>query len=85
VVSVPTMCIRIPAGASDFTLHQNCPDGLWGSLRLLFSECQGSLGVMWLGHVVYHSPLSSTGVKNEWRYNSASSVCLHGVDRATFL
>jgi hypothetical protein len=31
-------------------------------------------------------PLSSTKVKNEWNYNSASPLRLHGVDRdVTFL
>jgi len=38
---------------------------------------------MWLGHEVKHSSPSSAEVKSEW--SSASPVCLHGVDRDSFI
>jgi hypothetical protein len=42
-------------------------------------------GVMWLGHEVNLSTPSSARVKNEWSYTPASPICLHGVDRDSFI
>jgi len=38
-------------------------------------------GVRRREHEVNHSPPSIAEVKNEWRYTSASPICLHGVGR----
>jgi hypothetical protein len=37
-----------------------------------------------VGHEVDHSPPSSVEFKNEWCYDSALLVCLHGVYRDSF-
>ena len=41
-------------------------------------------GATWPGREVYHSPLSSARVKNEWSCTSASHIHLLGMDRGSF-
>jgi hypothetical protein len=43
-----------------------------------------SLGVKWPGHEVDHSHPPTANVKNEWRYTSTHTTCLHGVDSDNF-
>jgi hypothetical protein len=58
------------------------PDNLWIRPSPLFSGYWDSFpGLKRPGCEVDHSPLSTAGVKNEWRYSPASPVCLNGVDR----
>ena len=37
------------------------------------------------GREVYHSPLTSTKVKNEWSYTSTPPLCLYCVDSDTLI
>jgi len=60
-----------------------CPDWLWGPPSFLFIAYRGSLlGVQWLGHEIYHSPVSGAEVKNEWNCTS-TPLCPHGMDNET--
>ena len=46
---------------------------------LLFSGYHAScLGMKWGGGEVNHLALPTAEVKNEWRYSSTTSVCIHG-------
>jgi hypothetical protein len=42
-------------------------------------------GIMCLGHEVNYSPSFRAEVKNEWSYTPSSPICLHGVDRDSFI
>jgi hypothetical protein len=71
---------RIAVAARDFFSSPECPDWLWGPPSFLFSAYWGSfLGVQWLGHEIYHSPVSGAEVKNEWSCTSAP-LCPHDMD-----
>jgi hypothetical protein len=59
-----------------FLLLPNLSDGLWGAPS-------AGPGLKQLGCVVY-SPLSSTEVKNDWSYTSASPMCCYGMDKDNY-
>jgi len=71
--------VRIPIGEEIFLL-QNHTDWLWASLRFPFDgyheekQPEGE---------VDNSPPTSTEVKDEYSYISATIKSLHGVDRTT--
>lgn len=73
---------RIPAGTSDFLLSKTVQTGSdahpgFHSIRA------GALStrVKRPGREVDCSPLTSAETNNEWIYNPAPLICLHGVDR----
>jgi len=57
---------RLALGPTQF------PIAYWGTF----------LGVQWLGHEIYHSPVSGAEVKNEWSFTS-TPLCPHGMDNET--
>ena len=60
-----------------------CPDCLYGPPSFLFSAYWAlSWGVQWLGHEIYHSPVSGAKVKNEWSC-TFTPLCPHGMDSET--
>jgi len=69
-----------PNSSRTVILLPKCPDQLHLPILLhkwywwLFSR-----GIKWPGHEIHCSPPSSTKVKNEWRYTSIPSICLHGM------
>jgi len=51
--------------------------------------CSLGTGVLFVGinqpwHEAYHSPPSSSKVKNEWSYTGNSPVCIYGIHRDNF-
>jgi hypothetical protein len=57
-------------------------------IRFVFKGLMGMAGSIqgvnrWQ-HEFNHSPLYTAEAMNEWNYNSAPPVCLHGMDNETF-
>jgi hypothetical protein len=79
------MWLVVSAGGRDFPFIQVPSGGFWCILSFLLNGYRGSLPLVEQPRrEVNHSPLPPAEIKNEWNFNSTSSIRLHGVDRYNF-
>ena len=91
LISTPYSChwlyiFGIEAGAGSFFLLPKNPYPLWGKNTFPFSEYRNTiLGIKRQVREVYLLSSYIAKVKNEWSYNSAPLIRLHGVDKFKFI
>ena len=75
----------VPAGGRVFSRLQEPSGGCWWILSFLLYEYRGTLPlVKRRGRETNHAPPSAE-IKNEWRFTSAPSIRLHGMDNDNFI